>query len=209
MSVQTWLIYISFVLAATATPGPAVLFIVTHATLQGWRKSVFAALGNITGLLCLGAIAVTGLGAVLNSSIIVFKMIKWLGAAYLIYIGIMLIRRKDGEAGLRPPSRKVMDMPPHRLFFQALGVALSNPKAILFLTALFPQFININHALLPQFALLIATLMSFSFFFLMLYAALADRVRIWLAAPGRITVFNRTTGSLFIGFGVLLASSKR
>ncbi len=147
MTVQSWFIYLTLVLVATATPGPAVLFIMTHASLHGWRKALFAALGNIIGLLTLGIIAVTGLGTILKTSEIVF------------------------------------------------------------LTALFPQFINIEQALIPQFTLLIATLMCFSFSFLMSYALLAHNAKIWLASPGRIKVVNRTSGAIFIGFGLLLATS--
>jgi len=99
------------------------------------------------------------------------------------------------------------DVSSQKLFFQAFGVVMSNPKAIVFLTALFPQFININKALIPQFSMLIATLMIFSFSFLMFYALLAHNVKIWLTKPNRIKVVNRTSGSVFIGFGVLLATS--
>jgi len=99
------------------------------------------------------------------------------------------------------------DISSNKLFFQALGVALSNPKAIVFLTALFPQFINTNQILLPQFSMLIFTLMIFSFSFLMFYALLAHKAKIWLSKPSRIKAFNRTSGSIFVGIGVFLATS--
>jgi threonine/homoserine/homoserine lactone efflux protein len=69
--------YLTLVLVATATPGPAVLYITTHSSLHGWRKAIFAALGNILGLFCLGFVAVTGLGAILNTSVIIFTCIKY------------------------------------------------------------------------------------------------------------------------------------
>jgi len=94
-----------------------------------------------------------------------------------------------------------------KIFVQALGIALSNPKAIVFLTALFPQFINTKEALIPQFSMLIAILMFFSFSFLMGYALLAHKAKIWITKPERIKTFNRTSGSIFIGFGLLLATS--
>ncbi|MEN8243347.1 MAG: LysE family transporter [Thermodesulfobacteriota bacterium] len=101
----------------------------------------------------------------------------------------------------------VPDTSGRKIFLQALGVAVSNPKAIVFLTALFPQFISIGHALVPQFTILIATLMSFSFFFLMGYALLAHSAKNWLTGMHRIKAVNRTSGSIFIGFGFLLAPS--
>ena len=80
-------------------------------------------------------------------------------------------------------------------------------KAIIFLTALFPQFINMNEALVSQFSILIVTLMIFSFSFLMFYALIAHNAKKWLTKPNRINVVNRTSGSIFIGFGILLAVS--
>jgi threonine/homoserine/homoserine lactone efflux protein len=94
-----------------------------------------------------------------------------------------------------------------KIFLQAFGVAVSNPKAIVFLTALFPQFINIENALIPQFSILIGILMFFSFSFLMLYALLTHRAKTWLSKPSRMKIMNRTSGSIFIGFGILLATS--
>jgi threonine/homoserine/homoserine lactone efflux protein len=201
------MMYLTLVFIATSTPGPAVLFIMTNATLHGWRKAAFAALGNIVGLLCLGIISVTGLGTILKTSEIVFNLIKYCGAAYLVYLGLKMIFQKGIDFTAIKNELIVADIPPQKLFVQALGVAISNPKAIVFLTALFPQFVDINHALIPQFSMLIATLMIFSFSFLMFYALLAHRIKAWLNKPKRIKYFNRTSGSIFIGFGILLATS--
>jgi len=160
--------YLTLVFVATATPGPAVLYITTHSSLYGWRKAIFAALGNILGLFCLGFIAVTGLGAILNTSEIIFTCIKYAGAAYLIYLGCRMLFQKSSN--FSDLSDLIIDrnISAAKVFLQALGVALSNPKAIVFLTALFPQFIIAHKALVPQFTVLIATLMLFSFSFLML-----------------------------------------
>ena len=207
MTIQSWFMYLMLVLVATTSPGPAVLFIVTHSTLHGWRKAVFSALGNITGLFCLGILAVTGLGAVLKTSEMIFNGIKYAGSAYLIYLGLKLLFRKD--ARFNPLRKHLM---PHRissgkLFLQAFGVAVSNPKAIMFLTALFPQFLNVEAPLMPQFLMLIAILMFFSFFFLMCYALAADRVRSWFNRPKGTAIVHRTSGAVFVGFGILLAAS--
>jgi len=207
MTIQSWLMYLVLVIVATSTPGPAVLFITTNSTLYGWRKAVFAALGNIVGLFCLGLMAVTGLGTILKTSEIIFTIIKFAGAAYLIYLGLKIFFQKSLDVTIINNRLLSTDVSSKKLFFQALGVALSNPKAILFLTALFPQFININDALIPQFHILIATLMFFSFSFLMLYALLAHKAKNWVVKPNRINAFNRTSGSIFIGFGILLATS--
>ncbi len=207
MTLQLWLMYLALVVVATSTPGPAVLFITTNSTLHGWKKSVFAALGNIAGLFCLGVIAVTGLGSVLKASEIIFNLVKYAGALYLIFLGLKMIFQKSADLGNIEDQSMKKNISSLKLFFQAFLIALSNPKAIIFLTALFPQFININQPLIPQFGLLITALMFFSFFFLMLYALLAHKAGNWLKKPNRLIVFSRTSGSVFIGFGFILAAS--
>jgi len=206
-SIQSWIMYLTLVTVATATPGPAVLFIMTNATLHGWRKASYAALGNIVGLFCLGILAVTGLGTILKTSELIFNIIKYAGAAYLIYLGLKLIFQKSLDVDSISNQLISRDNSSKKKFFQAFGVAMSNPKAIVFLTALFPHFVDINKALFPQFSVLIATLMIFSFSFLMFYALLAHNAKIWLTKPGRMNVVNRTSGLVFIGFGFLLATS--
>jgi threonine/homoserine/homoserine lactone efflux protein len=207
MSFHSWLMYLTLVVIATSTPGPAVLFIMTNSTLHGWRKAVFAALGNIVGLFCLGIMAIAGLGTILKTSEVIFNGIKYCGAAYLAYLGLKMILRKNFDLGNTQLLRVAADISPHKMFVQAWGVAISNPKAIVFLTALFPQFINIDKTLVPQFAMLMATLMLFSFAFLMFYALLAHQIKAWLNNANRLKYFNRASGSIFIGFGILLATS--
>lgn len=199
--------YLILVVVATSTPGPAVLFITTKSLLHGWRRSVFAALGNIVGLLLLGIIAVTGLGAILKTSEGVFSFIRYAGAAYLVFLGIKLFFQNnitmESLHSLSPPAT----VSPGKLFVQALGIAVSNPKAIVFLTALLPQFMIIDRPIIMQFMLLISILMLFSFSFLMLYSVLAFQAKSWLTRPGRVRTVNRTSGSIFVCFGILLAAS--
>jgi len=179
----------------------------TNSTLHGWRKATFAALGNIVGLFCLGIMAVAGLGTILKTSESIFNIIKYIGAAYLIYLGFKMVFQKGFDFNAMKNQFIAAEVSSWKIFVQAWGVAISNPKAIIFLTALFPQFIDINKALIPQFSMLITTLMIFSFSFLMLYAVLAHSAKTWLNNPNRMKYFNRTSGSIFIGFGILLATS--
>ena len=207
MTIQSWLMYLMLVIVATSTPGPAVLFIMTNSTLYGWQKATFSALGNITGLFCMGILTVAGLGAILNASEIIFNVVKYFGAAYLIYLGIKLFFQKGLDFQSAQSNLIAANVPSIKIFFQAFGVAVSNPKAIVFLTALFPQFLNINEPLIPQFVILISTLMTLSFTFLMFYALMAHKVKTWLSKSSRVKFVSRTSGVIFIGFGVLLATS--
>lgn len=205
MTIQTWFLYVTLVFIATATPGPAVLFIITNSLLHGWQKTISATVGNIVGLFCLGIVAITSLGAILKTSVFVYYSIKYLGAAYLIFLGLRLFFQKTADFNQLKPNSQMTS--PRKLFFQAFGIAISNPKAIVFLTALFPQFIDIEKAIAPQFSVLIFTLMLFSFLFLLLYSILAHQAKYWLAKSGRAKIVNKTSGSIFIGFGLLLANS--
>jgi homoserine/homoserine lactone efflux protein len=207
MTTESWVIYLALVTAATATPGPAVMFIISISALHGRNKAAYAALGNIFGLFSLGIIAITGLGTILNTSVAFFNILKYAGSVYLVYLGLKLIFQKNNS--FSPIKNQVIPdaISSQKLFLQAFTVAISNPKAIVFLTALFPQFIHIEGTLIPQFSLLIVTLMSFSFFFLMSYALLAQRIKSWLNRSEKIKTFNRASGSIFIGFGLLLATS--
>ncbi len=179
----------------------------TNSTLYGWRKATFSALGNITGLFCMGILTVAGLGAILNASEIIFNVVKYFGAAYLIYLGIKLFFQKGPDFQSAQSHLIAANVPSIKIFFQAFGVAVSNPKAIVFLTALFLQFLNINEPLIPQFVILISTLMTLSFTFLMLYALMADKAKAWLAQSSRVRFVSHTSGAIFMGFGVLLAIS--
>lgn len=215
MSLESWVLYLCFVFIATATPGPAVFFIMTKSGLYGWKKASFSALGNICGLFVLGLVAVTGLGAVLRASEILFDLVRYAGAAYLIYLGMVQFFQNTNhepvpiEKENQKGNAVILDIASLKIFIQAFGVAVSNPKAIVFLTALFPQFIVTDQALIPQFLGLVTTLMIFSFSFLMFYALLAHKAKNWLATPARVKWFSRISGSAFIGFGVLMAASSR
>jgi len=207
MSLHSWLLYLVLVIVAVSTPGPAVVFIMTNTTLHGWKKAVFAALGNIVGLFILGVIAVTGLGALLNTSELIFNLVKYAGAAYLVYLGVRLFFQKGIDLNEMQGRFSPEEKSAKKIFIQAFGVAVSNPKAIVFLTALLPQFVNIEQPIVLQFSILIITLMFFSFVFLMSYALLAYKAKFWLMKPHRIKMFGRVSGSIFVGFGALLAIS--
>ena len=209
MTFQSWFIYLTLAILAALTPGPAILLITTNATLYGWKRTLFTALGNIFGLFCMGIVTVTGLGMILESSVVVFNVVRYLGAAYLIYLGVQLFLQKKGRVEANNSKAQQNNISRRKLFFQAFGVAVSNPKAIVFLTALFPQFVNVQEPLAIQFVILITTLMVVSFSFLMFYAFLTDRVRGWLNMSGRDSIVRRASGLFFISIGILLGASSQ
>jgi threonine/homoserine/homoserine lactone efflux protein len=211
MFFSTWIIYAAVAMAAIICPGPAVFLAISNSVTFGWRRVAFSSLGNVLGLLVVSSLAMAGLGALMKTSATVFTAIKLLGAGYLIYMGLRqwrsrgsLFTQDHGHAGGDDRSDR-------QLFVQGLLIALTNPKAILFFTALFPQFLRSDLSLAPQFLILTTTFMGFSFLILMLYGLVANAARGWFAEESRAMWFNRVTGSLFLalGLGMLRLSRAR
>jgi threonine/homoserine/homoserine lactone efflux protein len=203
MFFSTWFIYAAVAIAAIVCPGPAVFLAISNSVTFGWRRVAYSSLGNILGLLVVSSLAMAGLGALMKTSASVFMAVKLAGAGYLIHMGLKQWRSRGSLFTQAPASGD------HRgnrqIFLQGLLIALTNPKAILFFTALFPQFLRPDRALAPQFLILTTTFMFFSFVILMLYGRLADTARFWFADETRSEWFNRVTGGLFLtlGLGVL------
>ncbi len=207
MGLTEYLAFLLIAIVATASPGPAVLLAVTNAVTHGIKPTVFAILGNVLGVILLAAITSAGLGALMQASELVFQLVKWGGGIYLIYLGLRLWVQQVTPI---PRSVAARNSPTQRqLFRQAFIVAVTNPKAIAFITALFPQFIEPTVLMLPQFALLAGTFGLLSFLFLLGYALLASRSSRWLLQNHLRRRFNRVSGGLFVGFGSLLITTAR
>ncbi len=194
---------------AVISLGPAILLSISNSIRFGISKVVLSTLGNICGLFLLSTATIFGLGAVLKTSTSLFLMIKIVGAAYLIYLGIRQWRSKtnffDGI------EKKEAQIKSNEIFFiEGFLIAMTNPKAILFFTALFPQFINTEQALTPQFLIMTFTFMMISFMSLVGYGVLATKAKFWLSTEQRAKWFNRILGSLFvlIGIGLLQLKAK-
>lgn len=199
MLLSTWLLFVAVAMVSIASPGPAFLVAVRNGMAGGAKRVALSSLGNITGLLILASAAVLGLGMVLNTSEVLFNLLKLGGAAYLIYLGIRQWRSKTSLAVSTSPAKPT---PRWRTVSEGVLVAMSNPKAILFFTALFPQFLDTQRALLPQFSIMVGTFMALSFVTLMTYGTLAKHLTRWLSSRSRVTWVNRLMGSAFIGLGL-------
>jgi threonine/homoserine/homoserine lactone efflux protein len=202
---QSWLLFASVAFIATITPGPAILLATSHSMAFGLKRAVFTILGNISGLFIMSALSVAGLSALILSSSTLFATIKFIGALYLIYLGIRLWRTGFTNA-VHP--KEIGHVPSHRkkLYLQGLAIALSNPKAIAFTTALFPQFLNHEGSLLAQFSILVVTFMGLSFACLLGYAYAAEHTtnKLFSSAPSYV---SKLLGAGFIASGVALANA--
>lgn len=209
MELSTWLLFIAVAIVAIASPGPAILLSISNSIRFGIPKVLFSSLGNICGLLLLSTAAIFGLGAVLKTSTSLFLIIKLIGVAYLVYLGIRQWRSKTSffeDVNKNTSSR--IKKSRKRFFLEGFLIAITNPKAILFFTALFPQFINTHLDLVPQFLIMTTTFMTMSFLVLVSYGLAAAKARRWFSSGQRSKWFNRILGGLFVAIGVGLSQLK-
>lgn len=206
MSVETWFYYILTMLVLTATPGPSILFSVSNSLNGGLKKAFFGALGGTTAITIIMTLSFTGMGVIVMASEILFNIIKWVGVAYLIYLGISAIFSKESTYEL---TNKKQAQSYKKTYVSGFMVGASNPKAILFFTALFPQFINPVASLWEQYLILSLTFIFFEMSWLMIYAYSSSKALPWLQVKGRAKLVNRITGALFISAGSLLATTSR
>jgi threonine/homoserine/homoserine lactone efflux protein len=209
MSFQTWLLYVAAVFILTVTPGPSSLMCMASGIANGARRTLFCALGSVTAVVGIMAASALGLGAILAVSENLFAAIKWAGVAYLLYLGVTTLMAKNADFAISDTQVSTERVSAHRLFLNGFLVGASNPKALLFFTAFFPQFLDAAKPQWPQFVVLCATFVCFELFWLMLYATFASRVSPWLRKAGRARTFNLVVGSSFVGAAALLATVKR
>ncbi|MES2148313.1 MAG: LysE family transporter [Pseudomonadota bacterium] len=206
MTLSNWLVYAAAVLVLTVTPGPTVLTCVSTSVNLGARKALLACLGSTTAIVGIMALSALGLGSALAASDALFSMLKWLGAAYLAYLGVCSLLSRTTEIAI-PGAVEASSRA--RLFGKGFLVGASNPKALLFFGALFPQFIVADAPQAPQFLVLGVTFLFFELLWLTIYALSASKAKRWLQQPRRAILFNRATGAVFLLAAAVLATSRR
>lgn len=207
MSWQVWLLFVVTEAVLSITPGPAVLYVLSQAIKRGPGKSVWASWGILSANALYFILSATSLGAVIVASYKLFFLIKWLGAAYLVYLGLRsffatepVIALPEGQADSRSGPRILRD----GFLLQA-----ANPKALLFFTAILPQFIDAHHNVAFQILVLGISSILVEFAILFVYGQLAGRALAAARNPRFEKITNRVAGSLLIGAGVGLARLRR
>lgn len=208
MSCQFLLLYALTVFVASMIPGPSMLLALTHGMMHGPKKTVVSAMGNMAVTLVQASVSMVGLGTLLIASETVFQVVKYAGAAYLVYVGVTLFVSKPMVINQDDASRPERETSMGKMFLQAMLVTAGNPKAIVFFTAVFPQFINPEAAFLPQFCVLLSLCGLIAFCCFMIYAISGSRL---IAVFRQNTVgryLNKIIGGTFVGTGIGLAASK-
>lgn len=207
MTIEVWLVYFLTAIGLSLTPGPNGLLALTHGANFGLRPTINTILGGALGFLLLIAASLAGMGALLAASEQAFTVAKFIGAGYLIFLGVRLWRApeisiSDVLSDVRAHHRK-----PSRLFSEGLVVSVSNPKGIIFFAAFLPQFMVPGMSFLMQLVVFGGTFVVVETVYELALAGLAQRIAPWLSRWGRW--FNRATGSAFIGIGAALTTASR
>lgn len=203
MALDIYIYYVFTIIILTTTPGPNVLLSITTTIKYDFKLSIYSSLGGFMATSIIFTLSFLGLGALILSSSFLFLIVKYMGAFYLIYLGYKAITSKQNDFKFEKNSK--ISQNKFKTFKSGFLVGFSNPKAIVFFTALFPQFINIHENLLTQFIILYSTFTFFELFLLFAYSYSASKSKKFFLKKNRAKIFNKLTGGVFIGAGSYLA----
>jgi len=205
MTLETWALFAITETALCFTPGPAVLLVLSQGLTRGTGASVYANLGILAGNALYFALSATGLGAILLASYELFSAIRWIGAAYLVWLGVTAFVGRSKVLTVAPAAPTSAT----RTFVNGFVLQVANPKALVFFVALLPPFIDPRGSVLLQVAILGATSVVIEFFVLLAYGAIAGRLTAMAARPRFQTLANRVAGTMLVAAGVSVALQRR
>ncbi|HLB98870.1 MAG TPA: LysE family translocator [Acetobacteraceae bacterium] len=203
MALDHWLAFVAASAVLLAIPGPTVLLVISYALGHGRRSASSTVAGVALGDFTAMTASMLGLGVSLATSATLFIVLKWVGAAYLVFLGVKLWRAPVAEATVdaaAPVAR------PGRIFLHAYAVTALNPKSIVFFIAFLPQFLDGARAVLPQLVIFEASFLALATANALTYALLASAARRTIRQPRVQRAVNRTGGTLLIGAGALAAA---
>ncbi len=206
MTLAAWFAFAAASTILLLIPGPTVLLVVSYALTQGRRVALATAAGVALGDFTAMTLSLAGLGALLLASATLFTALKWIGAAYLVYLGIKLWRAKPA---LPTVGEVVSGGEARGIFVHAFVVTALNPKSIAFFVAFVPQFIDHQAPLLPQLAIMEATFVGLATLNALLFALAADGLRSRIRRPNVLKWLNRAGASCLVGMGAATATLSR
>ncbi|WP_299011236.1 LysE family translocator [uncultured Shewanella sp.] len=209
MHFDTWLLFSFAVLMIAISPGTMAVLSMNHGIHYGKKRSLITGLGSVSAAMLLMLASALGLGAILSNAEYGFIILKWCGGAYLLFWGLKLLLSKNKQQGLQLTQTK-QEANSKNMFKQAFTVGISNPKDLLFFSALFPQFIDMSLPQIPQLLILALTWATIDFSFVMIYASLASVLAPKLTKSNKLHWFDRFSGTMFIGLaGLLITRSNK
>ena len=201
MALDNWVLFIIAVLALMSTPGPSQLLMLSNSATYGLKNSVATIAGDLSANLLQMIIATAGIGLLIASFDNILIYIKWIGVIYLVWNALKLILSKKQNANnyKKSNNKKIY----RKLFLQGFLTSASNPKAILFFAALFPQFISANGDIWIQFLILSITYISIDGIFLLFYGLAASKIAMMIKSNSSL-IINKVGGSLMLVAAFLL-----
>ena len=206
MTLATWITFFLACWAISLSPGPGAIAAMSAGLNHGFRRGYYMVFGLILGICTLLCIVVIGLGALIAASNTAFTVLKFLGAGYLVWVGISQWRASD------KPLVATTDAPVlsrKQLVVRGWAINATNPKGAVFMAAVVPNFIDPSHPLLPQYLIIMASLCFTDLVVMAGYVALAAKVLRALNEPHHVKIMNRCFGGLFVVAGTLLATFRR
>lgn len=207
MNFQIWLAFVAASTALLLIPGPTVLLVLSYAMSQGKRVALATVGGVALGDFIAMSASLAGLGALVLASATLFTILKWVGAVYLIYLGVKLFR--SAPTASLGDLETLTETKASSVFGHAAAVTALNPKSIVFFIAFVPQFVVVESPLLPQFAILIATFVGLASINALAYALLADKLRSKISRPSVLAWFSRLGGGALVAMGLATAAFRR
>lgn len=209
MALSTWWLFVVTVFFVSATPGPNMLHVMARSVELGLARSTAAMAGCFIAVLVLLTASAMGLSAVLLTMPGALTALRWLGAAYLVYLGVRAWTAPVvGDAAADGAGRPAPSLPLWRVFRTGFAVGISNPKALVFVAALLPQFIDPALPKVPQLGVMVATFGVIEFGWYFVYALGGRSLAAHLTRPAMKRAFNRLTGGLFMAFGLALIGAR-
>ncbi|TCR69808.1 LysE family translocator [Bosea sp. BK604] len=198
MTFETWATFAAATAVLLVIPGPTILLVISYALGQGWRTALPVAIGVALGDFTAMTLAMLGVGALLSASATLFTVLKWIGAAYLIWLGIKLFRA-GGSLDAQPRTDRASAV---KMLGHAWLVTALNPKSITFFVTFLPQFLDARADFWTQMLIFEATFVTLAFANAFGYALIASRARSVVRNERAIGLFNKAGGTLLIGAGI-------
>ncbi|RWM19468.1 MAG: LysE family translocator [Mesorhizobium sp.] len=201
MTLTAFLACCAAITFAAATPGPAMFTVIANGVSHGFVRAFLAGLGIAAGDAVLVTLALLGLVALVQTFEWVFLILKYAGAAYLMFLGIRMWRSASARSdGLQATQARLS-----RSFFLGISIALGNPKAILFHASIMPLMLDLSTMSFVEGLLVVAVVFGVNIITMGVYAVLAGRAASWFKTPRRMRLMNRFAGGAMIGTGALIA----
>jgi len=206
MELDVWITLFLATIAISISPGAGAVVSMNYGIKYGLKKSYAAIFGLQAGLFIQTFVVVIGLGALIAKSVLLFNIIKWIGVAYLVYLGISKIFEKVENVD---EGERLNDYCAKKAFLTATLINLTNPKATVFLVAFIPQFLNPNYSIWNQFGIIIITLCVIDIIVMTGYSTMASKLKFLIKDVKAMKIQNRLTGSFLILAALFLSATKR